>query len=185
MLYAADATVVGTAWQVVPDLSAAGGALVRNPNAGAAKITTALAAPASYVELTFQADANTPYRLWLRLRADSNYWGNDSVFVQFSDSVTGSGTPSWRIGTTSGADVNLEDCSGCGVSGWGWQDNGYGTGVLGPLISFASSGTHTLRIQTREDGASIDQIVLSASQYLTAAPGALKNDTTILPKSGS
>jgi hypothetical protein len=29
---------------------------------------------------------------------------------------------------------------------------------------------------------SLDQIVLSASTYATAAPGATKNDTTILPR---
>jgi hypothetical protein len=33
----------------------------------------------------------------------------------------------------------------------------------------------------REDGAQIDQIVLSSQTYLTAAPGAVRNDTTILP----
>ena len=32
---------------------------------------------------------------------------------------------------------------------------------------------------------SIDQIVLSPATYLTSSPGALKNDTTILPPSGS
>ena len=78
------------------------------------------------------------------------------------------------------ADVNLEACSGCGVSAWGWQDNGYGTGVLGPLVYFAVSGPQTLRIQTREDGFSIDQIVLSPAAFLSASPGAPKNDTCIL-----
>jgi hypothetical protein len=34
----------------------------------------------------------------------------------------------------------------------------------------------------REDGFSIDQIVLSAGKYFNAAPGALKNDTTIVPR---
>ena len=34
----------------------------------------------------------------------------------------------------------------------------------------------------REDGVSIDQVVLSPASYLTRAPGALKNDTTILAK---
>jgi hypothetical protein len=38
-----------------------------------------------------------------------------------------------------------------------------------------------VRVQTREDGLSIDQIVLSPATYLATAPGALKNDTTILP----
>jgi hypothetical protein len=37
-------------------------------------------------------------------------------------------------------------------------------------------------VTTREDGFSIDQVVLSADRYLNASPGALKNDTTILPK---
>ena len=73
-----------------------------------------------------------------------------------------------RVGRRDGASArpprpkyNLEDCSGCGVSGWGWQDNGYGTGVLGPLIYFSDDGPQTIRMQTREDGLSIDQIVLS------------------------
>ncbi|MCA1563493.1 MAG: hypothetical protein LC804_25655, partial [Acidobacteria bacterium] len=64
----------------------------------------------------------------------------------------------------------------------GWQDNGYGAGVLGPEIYFAGSGLQTLRIQTREDGLSIDQIVISRGTYLSRRPGALRNDTTILPK---
>jgi hypothetical protein len=96
--------------------------------------------------------------------------------------VASSGAAQWRIGTTSGADVNLEDCSGCGLSGWGWQDNGWGVGVMGPLVYFATTGPQTIRVQQREDGVSIDQIVLSSGAYLNASPGALKNDTTILPK---
>ena len=39
---------------------------------------------------------------------------------------------------------------------------------------------HTMRIQTREDGVMIDQIVLSAVKYKTTRPGAVKNDNTIL-----
>jgi hypothetical protein len=71
-----------------------------------------------------------------------------------------------------------------GVSGWGWQDNGYGVGVLGPAVYFQAGGAQTMRLQVREDGLGIDQIVLSAVRYLDAAPGALKNDTTILPATG-
>ena len=100
--------------------------------------------------------------------------------MQFSDSVDESGAPAYRIGTKAAAWVNLEDCGSCGVSGWGWQDNGYGEEVLGPLVYFAAGGTHTLRVQTREDGFSLDQIVLSAADYLNTSPGALKEDTTIL-----
>jgi hypothetical protein len=168
------------AWQVEPDSTAAGGSKIRHPNAGAAKIASASATPANYFELTFNAEAGRGYRLWIRGKADSNYWGNDSVFVQFNHSVTSAGADVYRIGTPSAADVNLEDCSGCGVSGWGWQDNGYGAGVMGPLIYFESSGPQTVRIQTREDGLSIDQIVLSHTTFVSTSPGTLKNDTHIL-----
>jgi hypothetical protein len=182
VLYASQASIrVGT-WTVVSDSTAAGGARLRQPDAGAAKITSALASPANYVELTFTAEAGKPYRLWMRGKADNNYWANDSVFVQFSGSVTSSGTATWRIGSTSAAEWNLEDCSGCGLSGWGWQDNGWGSGVMGPLVYFATTGTQRIRIQQREDGISIDQIVLSPSTYLNSSPGALKNDTKILSR---
>jgi hypothetical protein len=66
------------------------------------------------------------------------------------------------------------------LSGWGWQDNGWGVGVLGPLVYFGATGPQRIRVQTREDGLSIDQIVLSPSRYFTQSPGKLKNDTTIL-----
>ena len=93
--------------------------------------------------MTFNAFAGVPYRLWLRGKADRNYWGNDSVFAQFDGTVDANGTAQLRIGTTGAAEVNLEDCSGCGLSNWGWQDTGWGTGVMGPLLRFyaaASSG---------------------------------------------
>jgi len=180
VLHAADALRISGAWRVEADSTAAGGRLIHHPDAGAAKVTTASASPTNYFEQTFDADAGVPYRLWIRGKADRNYWANDSVFVQFSDSVTSAGASTMRIGTTSASEVNLEDCSGCGVSGWGWQDNGYGAGVLGPVIYFATSGPHTIRVQTREDGFAIDQIVLSPSRFLTKSPGALKNDTTII-----
>jgi regulation of enolase protein 1 (concanavalin A-like superfamily) len=155
--------------------------MVRHPDAGAAKVTAAAAAPANFFDLAFDAAAGVGYRLWLRGRADANHWSNDAVFVQFSGSVNATGEAQWRIGTTQATHVILEECNGCGVSGWGWQDNAYGANVLGPLVYFDRTGPQTIRIQTREDGLAIDQIVLSSSRYLNAAPGALKNDATILP----
>src|SRR5262249_42496797 len=139
-------------WQVVSDATAAGGARLWNPDAGAAKLANPLASPGSYFELTFTAQAGVGYRLWLRGKADNDSPYNDSVFVQFSGSVDASGNPTYRIGTTAGTAVNLEDDLGVGVSGWGWQDNGWGAGVLGPLVYFQTSGTQTLRVQPREDG---------------------------------
>jgi phosphatidylinositol-3-phosphatase len=183
VLWAAEAPTKVGAWSVVGDSTAAGGNRIANPDAGAAKITTASANPPNYFEMTFTAQSGTNYRLWMRGKAQNDFWGNDSAFVQFNDSVDSNNNPVFRIGTTSATEYNLEDCSGCGLSGWGWQDNGWGVGVLGPLLRFATTGTHTLRIQVREDGLSLDQIVLSPQTYLTSAPGSLKNDTTILPKS--
>ena len=100
--------------------------------------------------------------------------------MQFSGAVDANGTPIYRIGTTASAEYNLEACSGCGVAGWGWEDNGWGQGVLGPVIYFATTGTQRIRLQTREDGLSVDQIVLSAERFLNVAPGPGKYDTTIL-----
>jgi hypothetical protein len=170
------------AWSVVNDGTAAGGKRISNADAGAAKLSAPLANPAHYFEMTFNASAGVDYRMWIRGRALNDFWGNDSVFIQFSDSVNSSGTAVFRIGSTSATEMNLEDCSGCGLSGWGWQDNGWGVGVLGPVIRFAKTGTHTIRIQVREDGLSIDQIVLSPQAFKNSSPGRLKNDTTILPK---
>ncbi|PYR93834.1 MAG: hypothetical protein DMF84_08490 [Acidobacteria bacterium] len=182
ILYASEAPVKVGTWTVVADATAAGGARIYQPNAGVAKIVTPSANPANYFELTFNADAGIGYRLWVRGRADADNWANDSVHVQFSDSVTEANAEAFRIGSTTSTRVNLEDCSGCGLSGWGWQDNGWGVGVLGPEIFFAASGSHTIRIQACEDGFSIDQIVLSPARFISTAPGSLKNDNTILPR---
>src|SRR4051812_10682802 len=114
-------------WTVVSDATAAGGKAVRHPNAGAAKLLTPLAQPAHYFEQTFAADAGVPYRLWIRGRAQNDNWANDSVYVQFDTTVEG-GAEKYRIGSPSALDVNLEDCSGCGLAGWGWQDTGWGVG---------------------------------------------------------
>ncbi len=182
VLYASDAAPIVGAWSLVGDLTAAGGVRIANPDAGGAKVNAPLANPANYFEIAFQAEAGIPYHLWVRGKAEKNSWANDSVMVQFSGSTDAAGAAKYRIGTTSGQDVNIEDCSGCGVSGWGWQDNGWGVNVLGANIYFAATGTQTIRVQVKEDGLSIDQLVLSSSRYLTVSPGALKNDATILSR---
>jgi hypothetical protein len=140
---------------------------------------TAAASPVNFVEFTFQAEAGKAYRLWMRGKAARDSWTNDSVHVQFSGSIDASGAVA-RISSTSAYVINLEDDANVGVSGWGWQDNGYGVGVLGPIVKFQTSGAQTIRVQTREDGFRFDQIVLSPAKYLTVAPGALKNDSTIV-----
>ncbi|HEX5475478.1 MAG TPA: phospholipase D-like domain-containing protein [Vicinamibacterales bacterium] len=181
LLYGDDGVVTGSAWTLTSDGTATDGKRLWNPDKGAAKITTAAATPGSYVEFTFTAVAGTPYHFWMRGNAQNNDWANDSVFVQFSGSVDKSGNPTYRIGTTNAAEYNLENCAGCGEAAWGWQDNAYGNNAATIPIYF-TSGPQTLRIQAREDGLSIDQIMFSPSKYFATAPGPLKNDTTIYPR---
>ena len=56
------------------------------------------AAPSSYFDATFQASAATRYRVWLRIHPQSDSKWNDSVYVQFSDSVDAQGVPIYRTG---------------------------------------------------------------------------------------
>ena len=177
VLYAAEATRIAGNWRLVADSTAALGQRMSEPNAGAPKVLTASISPTSFFELTFTAEAGRAYRLWVRGKAASNSYANDSAHIQFSGSVTSTGGGVYRIGSTSSTVFVLEDCAACGVSGWGWADNGYGED--GPLIYF-TAGPQTIRIQTREDGLSIDQIVLSPSTYLSTRPGTAKNDATIV-----
>src|SRR6185436_19367079 len=102
-------------------------------------------------------------------------------YLQFTGSVTATGVPAYRIGSADATWLGIEDCSGCGLTAWGWNDNACGAGAMGPLVYFATAGAQTLRVQQREDGISIDQIVLSPVLYLTNAPGVPKNDAVILP----
>jgi hypothetical protein len=179
---AALAWPVAGAWRVVDDATAAGGQRLEHPDAGAAKVTAPAADPVNYFEVSFLADPTQTYKLWVRERAERNAWSNDSVFVQFSGAADISGQPAWQIGSTDALAINLEECSGCGLSGWGWEDDGWGAvNRNGTLMRFPGGGWQTIRVQTREDGVSIDQIVLSSDKYLTMRPGAAKNDTTILP----
>ncbi len=77
----------------------------------------------------------------------------------------------------------LEECSGCGVSAWGWKDDGWGAkDRTSPIVLRFPQGFGRIRIQTREDGVSLDQVALSAKTYLTGRPGTARNDSLILPR---
>jgi hypothetical protein len=167
----------GTQWQKVAISDAAGGAMLLNPDKGAAKRETAYLTPSSYVEFTVNVAAGVPYRLWLRSRATNNSYNNDSLYVQFSGAVDAGGAPVARIGTGSGLALILEDGRGAGVSGWGWSDAGYGT--TAPPVYFAQSGPQKVWIQQREDGIGWDQLILSSAAF-PSLPGATKNDSTIV-----
>ena len=133
------------------------------------------------MDVTFSANAGTPYTLWLRLQALNNNKFNDSLWVQYSDALSG-GSPVYALNSTSGLLVNLAtDTTAASLNGWGWQNGAYWLSQA-TTVTFAASGTHTLRIQVREDGVQFDQILLSPSQYAGSAPGPVRNDSTIVPK---
>ena len=67
-----------------------------------------------YFEMTFNAEAGRLYRIWIRGKAQENQTWNDAVWVQFSGSLNAKRVASFRIGTSSGMQINLEDCAGCG-----------------------------------------------------------------------
>jgi hypothetical protein len=183
VLYAREAVSAVGNVQVVADPDAAGGARVYFTNVGLPKVTTPVARPTTYIDLTFTADAGIPYHLWMRGSALADCWCNDSAWVQFSDAVDAGGRALYRIGAAEAAIYSIEQCLNCGVAGWGWSDNQWGVpGALGADLYFATSGSHTIRIQPREDGLSLDQIVLSSSRYRLVAPGSNKRDRTILTR---
>jgi PKD repeat protein len=178
VLTAADVTVIRGSWARISSTTGAGGQLMSSTNNGFTQYNVPDDTPANYFEAPFMAAANTNYQVWLRLRAPSGSKYDDSVWVQFTGAVSSQGTPLWRTGSTSAQLVNLEDCAGCGLSGWGWQN---ATGV----VRFEAAGPQTIRIQPREDGVQVDQIVLSPVKYLTVAPGSATNDGTVLPRTGA
>jgi PKD repeat protein len=181
VIYASDVPATGRhgTWQVASDATSPNGIKLTTPDQAAAATSVALASPRDYVDVSFSASAGIPYRVWLRLRARNNAISNDSVWVQFSDALVG-GSPIYRMNTTSGLLVNLES-STAGPLGWGWKNGAHWLSQP-TAVNFATSGAHTLRIQVREDGVEVDQIVLSPSRYLNSAPGPSSSDATIVPK---
>jgi endonuclease/exonuclease/phosphatase family metal-dependent hydrolase len=184
VLYTSDVSAMQGNWSKVSDSSAAGGQRMTSADLGWSQTDAPLGAPNDYFEATFTAPASTTYHVWLRLRATGNSKWNDSVFVQFSNATDTSGQAAYRIGTTAGLAVNLAtDASGSSLSGWGWEDKAYWT-AQSPLVQFIAGGTHTIRVQTREDGVQIDQIILSPANFLSTPPGGTTGDSTIVAKSG-
>jgi PKD repeat protein len=183
VIYASDVPSTGRhgVWTTAGDGLSPNGLKLTTPNSGLAWAAAPLASPQNYVDVTFSAVANTPYRLWLRVRAASNSKYNDSLWVQFSDALVNGGA-AYRMNTTAGLLVNLAtDFAAGSLQDWGWTNGAYWLSQ-GTVVTFPTSGTHTIRIQIREDGVQFDQIVLSPSRYRYTRPGAVSGDVTIVPK---
>ena len=176
------ASALHGSWTPAADSSAAGGAKLVTPDAGYASTTAPLAAPVHYFDVTFQAVAGVDYRVWLRMSAQANSKWNDSVWVQFSGVVDGAGASLYPIGTNKALDVNLASTpSASELNGWGWQNGAYWLNQV-TIVRFTTTGAQTLRVQVREDGVQLDQIVLSSGTYFSTAPGTKAGDTHIVAK---
>jgi hypothetical protein len=168
-------------WSAASDPTSPNGTKLVTPDNGLAWTSNPPAPPIHYVDVTFTASAGVPYTFWLRMQALGNSKFNDSVWVQFSDAQV-NGATIYPMNSTSALDVNLAtDSTGSSNSGWGWDNAAYWL-TQPATVTFPASGTHTLRIQVREDGVQFDQIVLSPTTYLNAPPGPRSNDSTIVPK---
>jgi hypothetical protein len=179
VLYASDRRHGNLA--LVPDPTAAGGQKLSSRNIG---FSSTEQVPSNIVEAGYAdffpiVPEAGQYHIWLRLKAQDDIKWNDSVWVQFSQAAV-AGREVYRLGSTDGLLVNLENCSGCGMSNWGWQDNAWW--LKQPVTVSLPAGMSMIRVIVREDGVELDQIVLSRDRYLARSPGALKNDNTIVQK---
>jgi hypothetical protein len=182
VIYANDvaASDLHGAWTKVADATAAGGIKLAMPDIGVSNTSEPLSAPDHYFDVTFNAVPGTPYTIWLRLQATDNSKWNDSVWVQFSDAKDG--TDVYPIDSTSALLVNLAtDATAASLNGWGWVDGAYWL-CQTTTVTFDDNSTHKLRIQVREDGVQLDQIVLSPVTFANSAPGPVTDDHTIVPK---
>jgi hypothetical protein len=168
-------------WTSASDPASPNGVTLSTADTGFSTVNTPIASPTHYVDVSFTAPGGTSYTLWLRLKAIANSKYNDSVWAQFSD-ASANGSTVYPMNSTSGVLVNLAtDSTASSLNGWGWMNSAYWLSQA-TTVTFATSGTHTMRVQVREDGVQLDQIVLSPTRYRTSPPGPATNDSTIVPK---
>src|SRR5439155_14882394 len=119
--------------------SAAAGVKLTTPDNNVANTAAPLASPADYVDVTFNANAGTPYTLWLRLQALNNSKYNDSLWVQYSDAQSG-GSQVYPLNSSSALLVNLATDTAAGsLNAWGWQNGAYWLSQA-TTVTFATSG---------------------------------------------
>ena len=180
VIYASDvpAAALHGGWTIANDPTSPNQTKLMTPNDGVAQTERPLASPTHYFDVPFEPVADTPYTVWVRLKAldDSKY--NDAVWLQFSGARIG-GAPAYEINTTSGLLVNLATDSAVTASGTG--DGKMAAYWLSQpaTVTFAAGGTQPLRVQVREDGVQLDQIVMSR---VSTSPGSHTDDATIVQK---
>ena len=183
VIYASDvpAAALHGAWSRAADPTSPDQLKLITPDDGVAHTDSALASPLDYFDVRFEAVANTPYTVWVRLKALDDRKFNDAIWLQFAG-ATVDGAPAYAIDTTAALLVNLAtDQSAASLHNWGWANGAYWLSQS-PTVVFSGSGSRTLRVQVREDGVQLDQIVLSAVTYRSTPPGSVTDDATTVPK---
>ena len=171
VLQASNTSARAGRWAVVSDSGAAGGAKIRHADAGAAKIDTAAASPANYFELTFTATAGVPLppvgaRQGRRTTTGATTRSSCSSLAASALGRRGLphrhdlGDRSQPRGLQRLRPQRLE------VAG---QRVGHGRARPGRSTS-RPPARRRMRVQTREDGLSIDQIILSPSTSREPTP---------------
>ena len=154
VIYASEigAGAVHGSWSIGADAGSPNGVALVSTDSGFAANDAPLASPAHYVDVTFNAESGTPYRLWLRLKALNNSKYNDAVWVQFSDARV-NGSPVYAIGSTAGLLVNLATGgTATSLNNWGWQNGAYWLSQATAVTFAASGGAHDADPATRGRG---------------------------------
>jgi Concanavalin A-like lectin/glucanases superfamily/PA14 domain len=132
-----------------------------------------------YMEFKVQISNPGTYRLWMR-------WGgydgsSDSIYAQIMElkAPTGPG-PDWYryIGNING-DFN-GSWNGSGAPSTDSANNvGGGGGEVPAVWTIAAPGTYTIRVSMREDGSTVDALMLQFASYAAPGdPGPAESDTT-------
>ena len=178
------ATTLFGNWSIQPDPAAAGGARLQSTNLGAAKVTTALAAPGQLRR------ADVHGRRGPRLSPlDPRARRGQQLGERFGPRPVRPGRDRERHsrlshrhhGQRRGEPRGLQSAAACPAG------DGRTTATAAACrvrrCTSRTTGPQRIRIQIREDGIAIDQIVLSSSRFVSSAPGSVKNDATILDAS--
>ena len=178
--WAADSTMV-SGWTRTVDPTAAGGARLQSPDLESPSWPLRPVSPARYFELTVNALAGGGVPA-VDPRAGARQHLHERLGVRAVRRQRGpvrhAGLPDRHDGRHGLQRGGLQRLRRRGL-GLGRQRI---RGERPAQSHSATDGPQRIRVQVREDGLGIDQVVLSSSQWVTKAPGATKNDTVVLPK---
>src|SRR5215218_312373 len=87
VVYSSDVSTIQGNWSRASSTTGAGGQKMTSSDFGWSSTDTALANPSNYFETTINVQSGTAYRVWVRMRATGDSKWNDSVYLQFSNSL--------------------------------------------------------------------------------------------------